>query len=394
MTPPGPGLGRTAIWTLLFGNALSAIGVGFFLPIFPLFVASRGGSAATVGYLFGIGVAGRLLSQYPAGRVSDRVGRRPVLIAGMVGYGLLFPAYLLPLPLEALYLIRLLHAFTGGVFGPVALAVVADLVEPARRAEAYGRLRAADMTGFLVGPLLGGMLAVFSLSWVFVCGAVLSLAAAALLTRLPGTRPAPWPGAEGPAFEALTTLRRLAPVIALAVPIFYTVGTYDTVWSLYMTSRGANPFQVGLSFAVYALPIIVLGGLGGRVADRIGHFRAGTAAALGYAWFMAVYPVVRSIPALIGLGVLEGALTAAGQPALTSEVSRIAGEGAQGRTQGVYATALSGAEIAGALVAGQLYQVRPAAAFLAGAGVCLAGALLAPLFRRRAGSGAGPVAGG
>src|SRR5205814_4878289 len=86
------------------------------------------------------------------------------------------------------------------------------------------------------------------------------------------------------------------------------------------------------------------------------------------------YPFIASVPVLIGIGLVEGALTAAGVPSLNAEVSRRAPRGAQGRTQGMYQLAWTLAQVAGSIAGGALYGLRPAYAFFCASGVCLAGA--------------------
>ena len=178
-------------------------------------------------------------------------------------------------------------------------------------------------------------------------------------------------------------LRTLLPILALAAPIFWTFGVFDTVWSLYLTSRGATPLLVGLSFATYALPIVAFAGLAGGLADRLGWVRAGTLSLLAYGLLASGYPFVTSVAALILIGIVEGSLTAAGQPALSAQASRVAPAGAQGRTQGVYQTGLNVAQVAGAVAGGWLYEARPAFAFFSATAVCLIGAASSALLRRK-----------
>jgi MFS family permease len=160
------------------------------------------------------------------------------------------------------------------------------------------------------------------------------------------------------------------------------------VWSLYLTSRGASTFLVGLSFATYALPIVVFAGLTAGLADRLGHVRAGTLALVTYGLLACSYPFIANVAVLILIGVVEGSLSAAGIPALNAETSRLAPPGAQGRTQGVYQLALNLAQVAGSVVGGALYGVRPAYAFFGAGAACLSGATASLLIRRARGLGA------
>lgn len=370
-----PGFDRRTLWTLLCGNALTGIGIGFFLPILPLFVRSRGGGALLVGLVFAGGVVGRALAQYPAGWLADRYGRKPVIVGALFLYAALFPLYLVPMPAALLVLLRAVHALTSGAYLPAAAAMIGDLAGD-RKARAFGMLRSSDMVGLVLGPAVGGIVAGFDLTAVFWVGALFCLLASGMMLLLPATRVRR--GATGGpvrTFEARKLLWRLAPFLALAMPLQWAIATYDTVWSLYMTSRGATYFEVGLSFASYGIPMILLGSLAGSFVDRFGRLRSALFSLLAFAFFLAIYPFIALVPLLIGLGVLEGTLTLPSGPAMLTGVSEAAPPGGQGRTQGLFQTASYGAEAVGALVAGGLYGFGPVAAFGTGAALIVVGCL-------------------
>ncbi len=374
---PAPALDSRGLWTLLAGNALTEIGIGFFLPILPLFVQARGGAPALVGLVFASGVAARAVAQYPAGWLADRYGRRPMIVGSLLVFALLFPLYAVPMPVDLLIGLRFVHALAGGAYIPVAMALAADLVPPEGRGRVFTRLRASDTVGLLLGPALGGLVAGIRLEYVFFAGAPICLAAALLLLRLPRTppvRPLTPADAGAGAARPRRLLWLLLPVLALGAPMAWAFGNYETVWSLYLFSRGASPFVVGLSFVTYALPIVVFASLAGGLADRLGHLRAGALALATFGVMASTYPFIASVPLLVAIGVVEGTLTAAGVPALNAEVSRLAPAGAQGRTQGLYQLVWSVAEVIGSIVSGVLYGVRPAYAFFGASAVCLAGA--------------------
>jgi MFS family permease len=160
-------------------------------------------------------------------------------------------------------------------------------------------------------------------------------------------------------------------------------GTFDTIWALYLTYRGASTFAVGLSFTTFAVPAILISARVGAFGDRFGTRKIIVAALLGTAFFAAIYPFVTSVGWLIGLGLIEGIFTISGLPSLNAEVSRTAEPGHQGRTQGVFQTVQTGTQIVGALAGGALFTVSHTAAFLAVTAVCLVGvgAALAPRWR-------------
>jgi MFS family permease len=174
--------------------------------------------------------------------------------------------------------------------------------------------------------------------------------------------------------RALRLVKQLMPFIVLGAGTHYMIGTYDTIWPLYMTYRGANTLAVGISFVAFAIPAVLLSARAGALGDRIGPRRLVVVTLIGTAFFAALYPFVTSVPWLIGLGLVEGIFTVSGGPSLMAEVSRHAPPGRQGRTQGVFQTAQTLIQIAGALGGGALFALSPTYAFLAITALCLLGA--------------------
>jgi MFS family permease len=141
-----------------------------------------------------------------------------------------------------------------------------------------------------------------------------------------------------------------------------------------MTSRGATTLAVGISFASFGIPALLVSAQAGALGDRIRPRILIVGALLVTALFSMIYPFVTSVPWLIGLGLIEGAFTISGSPSLIAEVSRQAEPGHQGRTQGAYQTVQNAVQIVGALAGGALFTWNPTLAFLAISAVCLIGA--------------------
>lgn len=362
---------RRTLWTLYAGNLLTAIGLWFFLPLLPIFIGRRGGSAALVGAVFAAGLLANAAIRYPAGWAADRWGTRPVLLIAMAAYSLLFLAYLLPLPLPAFVAVRFLHGAAAGAYYPAANGLLAHITAPKDRGRSFGMMQSTMMAGMLIGPAIGGFIALYNLSAVFVVSACVCAVAIVALALLPNVRAEPM--LEVPV-GALRIARRMVPLLVLGAGTSYMIGSFDTIWPLYMTHRGANTFAVGLSFVAFALPAMLLSARAGALGDRIGPRRVVVAALLGTALFSSLYPFISSVPWLIGLGLIEGALTISGGPSLMAEVSRTAEPGHQARTQGVFQTIQTLIQIAGALAGGALFALSPTYAFLAIAAVCLLGA--------------------
>ena len=361
---------RSTLWTLYAGNLLTKTGLWFFLPLLPIFIGRRGGSPAFIGVVFAAGILSNALVRYPAGWAADRWGTRPVLLGAMAAYSVLFLAYLLPLPLPAFVAVRFLHGAAAGAYWPAANGLVAQLTPAGQRGRAFGVMQATTMAGMVIGPGIGGFIALFNLSAVFIVSACFCALASMALSRLPNVRAEAM--LEAPV-GALRIVRTLMPLIALGAGTSYMIGTYDAIWSLYMTYRGADTLAVGISFVAFAIPAVLLSARAGALGDRIGPRRLVVAALIGTGFFAALYPFVAAVPWLIALGLVEGIFTISGGPSLNAEVSRSARPGHQARTQGVFQTTQTLIIIVGALAGGALYALSPTCAFLAITVVCLLG---------------------
>jgi MFS family permease len=365
------GMHRRTLWTLYAGNLLTSIGLWFFLPLLPIFIGRRGGSSALIGAVFAAGLLANAAIRYPAGWAADRWGTRPVLLGSMAAYSVLFLVYLLPLPVVAFVGVRFLHGAAAGAYWPAANGLIAHVTPANQRGRAFGFMQSTMMAGMLIGPGIGGLIALFDLSAVFVVSACVCGAAILALALLPNVRAEPSLAAP---VGALRIARRLAPLIALGAGTSYMIGTFDTIWPLYLTYRGASTLAVGISFVAFALPAMLLSAQAGALGDRFGPRRIVVVALVATAFFSSLYPFIASVPWLIGLGLIEGALTISGGPSLIAEVSRTGDPGHQARTQGVFQTVQTSIQIVGALAGGALFGLSPTYAFLAIAAVCLVGA--------------------
>lgn len=359
---------RRALWTLYSCNLLTAIGVWFFLPLLPIFLGRKGGSAALVGAVFAAGLLANAAIRYPAGWAADRFGTRPVMVAALSVYALMFLAYLLPLPVPAFIALRFVHGGAGGAFWPAANGLLAESTLPAERGRAYGTMQSTNTAGMLIGPAIGGFIALYNLNVVFVIAAVAAAAATMAIATLPNVRVEA--GEEAPV-GAVRIARSLAPLLLLGVGTSYMIGTFDTIWALYMTFRGASTFAVGLSFVAFAVPATLVSAQAGALGDRLGARRLVVVALICTGVFAMIYPLVSSVPWLIGLGLIEGAFTISGGPSLIAEVSRSAEPGHQGRTQGLFQMVQTLIQIVGALAGGALFTRNPTYPFFAITAMCL-----------------------
>src|SRR6185295_17248006 len=137
---------------------VNLIGFGIIIPLLPFYAQTFGASPVTIGLLFAIFSLCQLIAAPALGDLSDRYGRRPVLIFSLLGTVVSFVMLALAHTLTLLFLARIVDGLSGGNIS-TARAYVADVTEPKDRARAYGFLGAAFGLGFIFGPALGGVLA-------------------------------------------------------------------------------------------------------------------------------------------------------------------------------------------------------------------------------------------
>lgn len=328
-------------------------------PILPLYARERGADLAMIGWMVGAGMLANLLFLVPAGMLGDRIGRRPVLALGLAAYALAAVGLLLATDPRAYVACRFVEGLGAACFLPAALGYLADTTR-AGRGRAIAGLGAALSIGMLLGPLVGGGLATrLGLAMPFVALLVLSGLAALLLWRLEPVPPV----------HALTTPHgplpwgALAGVAARAFSMGYTMGMFEVVWALYLRSLGGTAWDVSLSWSLYALPPILLAPLAGRLLDRRGAAWPLVLGTLVSAALITSYGLVRSVPWLIGLGVIEAMGGAFGAPAQQALMVQLAPPEARGRVIALLgAVGILGA-LVGSLATPPLYQLGPEICF-------------------------------
>lgn len=374
-----PRRARLALWGLVGASVADAMGATMVLPVLPLFVHQRGASYTEIGLITAAFWGAGLLVGYPIGRLSDRWGRKHLLIGSQLVYAAATAAFALtPSPLGFL----VLRAIQGGAAGAVqvlAMAAVADLVPQERRGAAYGMLTGANMGGSIIGPLIGTTLFTISVGLTFVVSAVVAGAAGLILVfTLPGGRMAARVREVGRVPPALWHNRALIGILIAAVGVGFLMGMYDTLWSLLMHARHATNFEIGLSFTVFALPFAACSWPAGRLADHFDNRWLIGVSLVASAAFAVTYPFLPTPALIIGLGVFEGLFTVTGMPARQAMMSRQVHPEDMGKVQGVYGSLQLGASALAAIVSGSLFGIAIPLPFIVTAAAMMAGAIALP----------------
>ncbi|HXC88656.1 MAG TPA: MFS transporter [Stellaceae bacterium] len=388
---------------LFFIVLIDLVGFGLVIPLLPFYAVRFGATAPEVTWLLATYSLMQLVAAPLWGRLSDRAGRRPVLMASMAASAL---AYLWLGAANTLWMLFAARALAGACAGNIAAAqaYIADITKPEDRAHGMGMIGAAFGLGFIIGPAVGGLLAgnnpatadLATPAWV---AAGLSFAAlCGVLAVLRESHPPERRGQATPQGRIgliLGALRR--PVLSQLIAVFFLVilafAAMESIFALWaLRQLDWGPEKVGFVFAYLGLLSAVMqGGLTRRLTKRYGEERLLLCGLVLLAIGLVVVPFSRS------LGVLGGAFAVLAiglglvQPALNSLISRRAGSGEQGQVLGVTQSTGSLARVVGPPSAGYLFaDLGHSSPFLWGAAIVVIAFVLAlNLFR---GVGAAPLA--
>lgn len=282
---PQSGARRATVIFIFITVVLDLLAFSIIIPVLPRLVTDfAGGDAAHGARVFGIfGTAWALMQFFASpilGALSDRFGRRPVILLSCLGLGLDFILMALAPNLMWLFVGRVISGITASNFS-TAGAYIADVTPPEGRAKAFGLLGVAFGLGFIVGPALGGLLGSISPHLPFWVAAVLALLNAAygyfvLPESLPPERRSSFLWSKANPLGALRLLRSHVELSALATINFLgqlAQVVYPTCMVLYMGYRfGWNAQQVGYTLALVGIcSAVVQGGLVGPVIKRYGE---------------------------------------------------------------------------------------------------------------------------
>lgn len=378
---------------------LSIVGFGLLIPVLPkLIVEFQGGDMASGSYAYGWLVSIYALMQFIGapilGSLSDRYGRRPIILIATAGSAIDYVIMANAPTLTWLFFARVIAGFTAGIYA-TANAYIADVTPPEKRAQSFGLLGAAFGIGFIIGPVVGGLLGNYDLRLPFWfaagCSALNWLYGYFVLPeslKPENRREFSWSRANP--IGALLALRRFPAVLGLAESFFalnLSQVMLHSTWALYTAYRYQwNPLHVGLSLMFVGVATgAVQATLVKKLVPRLGETRA------------VVIGLSIAIVALIGYGLAPygwmfyavisfGCLAGIGQPALQAYVSKHVPANEQGAVQGVFAGLASLAGIPGPFIATHSFgwavapsrtiQI-PGIAFFEGAALTLIGLILA-----------------
>jgi DHA1 family tetracycline resistance protein-like MFS transporter len=340
--------GFGTIWTTV---ALDLVGFGIVLPVLPLYARRYHASPFVAGCLVAAFSLAQLIASPFWGRVSDRIGRKPVLIVSLFGTAIGSLCTGLAGGLALLFIGRLIDGASGASVS-VAQASAADLAAPSERARVFGLLGAAFGVGFILGPALGGALAPIDPRLPFlVAAAVAGINAVVAIRRLPETRATT---TDRPARTRAWAAPDVLAMMGVSFLSLVAFSAFEGTFSLFGQRRlGLHLTSTYLVFLVIGVLIAIVEV--GMVHPAVAYLGERGSLQLGLilnALGLAVLPIVHSLwalaPSLVLLTAGEGLIT----PTLSSVVAGQVGERERGEVLGVQQSAGGLARVIGPALGG------------------------------------------
>jgi DHA1 family multidrug resistance protein-like MFS transporter len=357
---------------------LEWLGAGAIIPLFPLYLKQHGASPSLIGLTMSAFFLAGLLTQFPAGRLADRIGRRPVLIGGLILYAAACLAFILPLSAWGFIALRFVQGGAAGAVEVASLALVSSNVPIEKRGRAISRIFSAQLAGTAVGPLLGAVAGVRHMPLLFIATALACSAAAIPVLTSSTIKAHDVVHVHHQKLVRLVMSRALLGAIFGALTLGLGIGVYEACWTLLLHDRGGSSLVIALSWTAFSVPYVFFVRAAGWFAD---HWDRRMLAALGLlvsVGFCMAYPFVTSIPVLLAMGFIESVGFSFALPSLQAMMTEGRTPRELGRVQGVYASSQTGAIALASAVAGVLFGIHLFLPFLVsgGIGLILTAALL------------------
>jgi MFS transporter, DHA1 family, tetracycline resistance protein len=317
---------------------VNLVGFGIIIPLLPFYAETFGASPFVIGLLFASFSLAQLIASPLLGELSDRWGRRPVLILSLIGTVVSFVMLAVAQSLAMLFAARVVDGLSGGNI-TTARAYIADVTTEENRARAFGMLGAAFGLGFIVGPALGAAFSHISYTAPIWAAAAITVAAVVLAWFwLPETVHLAHAGGGSPWRAVAAVSRRPGLRVLLSVDFIYWMAfaVYQTSFALFGARRfGFDASHTGYLLSAFGvLGVLVQGGLVGPVVDAIGAKRTLTAGLLFAAIGWGGSALTHSVPVFVAM-LVPGALGIGFcNAALSTLISTAAGAHEQGRVQG------------------------------------------------------------
>jgi len=385
--------GMYQVWMLAISLSILQIGFGLVTPIFPFYIESMGMAGIELGVLAASFAIARIILAGPLGGLSDRIGRKPVLIMSLLGFAFANIVYAYAYDVIVMISARALEGAVSAGFFPAANAFVSDMTSIKNRGTAMGYLSMGNMVGFIVGPALGGFLAQFlGIRMPFILAAIATLITMVfvyMLVNEPVRKTIKESIPKVPIRVVLSRARRCYGILGMAMfANMFAMGILEVAFLLdAVINIGVEPYEIGMFFGVIGITMMIGNVAFGKLSDVKGRKWLIVIGAMIGALSMIMFIFsVTTIDLLIAGIVLSIGMSMRG-PAIQALIADVTDPTAYGTVMGVFGAVSNSAYAVSPLIGGQIFDETGSAAvsLLIAGGVSVAGGVAAVFLPRDAG---------
>lgn len=381
-----------ALYLLMFNMFITMSGIGIIIPVMPEYLGTFGAAGQVLGFLVAVFSFSQFIFAPVAGDLSDRHGRKNLIIVGLIITGIAQIAFALSTELWMLFTSRFFSGLGAAFLVPPMMAFVADITTVEQRGRGMGLLGASMSLGFMIGPAIGGFLSKITLVFPFYFGAAAALTAAVVsyfaLPNPPPTASAT-NGGEKKRENLFQQLKRSTktPYFIMFIIMFvfsFGLANFQSTISLYVDHKyGYTPSEIAI--------IITVGGFVGVIAqtfiiDRLFKKYGEMPVILINLVFAAFSTIgilfVDTFPTILFVSTIFFTATAFLRPAINTLVSKLAGE-EQGFAAGMITAYMSLGNMIGPSLAGILFDINMSYPYMAGSIILLICFIIAFSWSRR-----------
>lgn len=361
---------RGAMLLLMLNIFLAFTGIGLVVPIMPTYMNELGIGGSVVGLLVAAFSLTQLLVSPFAGRLSDKMGRKKIIVGGLIVFALSELLFGVADASWVLFISRMLGGIGAAMIMPAVMAYVADTTTSEERAQGMGFINAAITTGFIIGPGIGGYLAELGIRVpFFVAAGAAAIVSVITLLVLPESRSAmkreEAEAAKGNNDSLVMQLMRSyrEPYFFGLVIVFvlsFGLANYETVFGLFVDHKfGFTPKDIAfvLTFGSIAGAVIQVTAFS-WILNRFGENKVISIALLSSGLFILLTLLVHGYWAIVTVTFIVFLSMDMLRPAVGTQLSRLADESQQGFVMGMNSAYTSLGNIAGPIVAGVLFDLN------------------------------------
>lgn len=367
---------------------LVMVGFGIIIPVLPFYAEKIGASPTELGFLMAVYSLMQLLFAPMWGRISDRVGRKPIMMLGIAGLALSFFLMAISSKLWMLFAARIIGGFLSSANMPTTMAYVADITTPENRGKGMGIIGAAIGLGFVFGPAIGGIFSKSSLSLPFYIAGISSIVTLVLVFVM--LKESSTPESRLEHTEQKTSLWKsfngaLSILFILQLFISLSLSGLETTFAYFAAKKaGMDARQMGYVFMIMGLAgAFVQGGLMGRLTKKFGEgavIQGGIiVSAIGFALILLVHNFTTAAIYLTIFGIGNGVI----RPSISSLLTKTSTAG-HGSATGLLSSFDSFGRIVGPPLGGWLFSVAVGLPYISGAVISILAFVLYRVYHLRA----------